>query len=197
MVDLESRGSMIMDLNKREVLKAFELGGEVVEDNETPVSSPQEIAFNSLSDTAKILVNAGYKPEYLGTDIFKANGNEGFKILDNSFKNNLADTNVLYTYSTATIVIMSEEERLQLENELLLTCSKAQAINKYIDELEESSKLSELWCNLQQENKQLKQQLAEKDKEIEEQQKAYHLKFLKNMDECSAKLLKCSMLLSN
>lgn len=32
---------------------------------------------------------------------------------------------------------MSEEERLQLENELLLTCSKAQAINKYIDELEE------------------------------------------------------------
>lgn len=52
---------------------------------------------------------------------------------------------------------MSEKERLQLENELLMTCSKAQAINKYIDELEESSKLSELWCKSQQENQQLKQ----------------------------------------
>ena len=30
MVRLESRGPIIMDLNKREVLKAFELGGEVV-----------------------------------------------------------------------------------------------------------------------------------------------------------------------
>ena len=47
---------------------------------------------------------------------------------------------------------MSEKQRLQLENELLMTCSKAQAINKYIDELEESSKLSELWCKSQQEN---------------------------------------------
>ena len=36
---------------------------------------------------------------------------------------------------------MSEEERLQLEQELLLTCSKAQAINKYIDELEENTQL--------------------------------------------------------
>lgn len=44
---------------------------------------------------------------------------------------------------------MSEKERLQLENELLMTCSKAQAINKYIDELEESSKLTELWCKSQ------------------------------------------------
>lgn len=51
---------------------------------------------------------------------------------------------------------MNKEERLQLENELLMTCSKAQAINKYIDELEESSKLSELWCKSQEENKQLK-----------------------------------------
>ena len=34
---------------------------------------------------------------------------------------------------------MNKEERLQLENELLMTCSKAQAINKYIDELEENS----------------------------------------------------------
>ena len=33
---------------------------------------------------------------------------------------------------------MNKEERLELENELLMTCSKAQAINKYIDELEEN-----------------------------------------------------------
>ena len=52
---------------------------------------------------------------------------------------------------------MSEKERLQLENELLMTCSKAQAINKYIDELEESSKLSELWCKSQEENRKLKE----------------------------------------
>lgn len=58
------------------------------------------------------------------------------------------------------VKVMSEEERLQLENELLLTCSKAQAINKYIDELEENSKLSELWCKSQQENKQLKERVA-------------------------------------
>ena len=51
---------------------------------------------------------------------------------------------------------MSEKERLQLEEKLLMTCSKAQAINKYINELEESAKLSELWCKSQQENQQLK-----------------------------------------
>ena len=39
---------------------------------------------------------------------------------------------------------MSEEERLQLEQELLMTCSKAQAINKYIDELEENQRLQSL-----------------------------------------------------
>ena len=50
---------------------------------------------------------------------------------------------------------MSEKERLQLENECLMKYSKAQMIQKYIDELEESSKLSELWCKSQQENKQL------------------------------------------
>ena len=33
---------------------------------------------------------------------------------------------------------MNKEERLELENELLMSCSKAQAINKYIDELEEN-----------------------------------------------------------
>ena len=52
---------------------------------------------------------------------------------------------------------MNDKERLQLEEELLMTCSKAQAINKYIDELEESSKLSELWCKSQQENARLKE----------------------------------------
>ena len=59
---------------------------------------------------------------------------------------------------------MTKEERLQLENELLMTCSKAQAINKYIDELEESSKLSELWCKSQEENFKLQQRI---DKAIE------------------------------
>lgn len=54
---------------------------------------------------------------------------------------------------------MNDKERLQLEEELLMTCSKAQAINKYIDELEESSKLSELWCKSQQENTRLKDKL--------------------------------------
>ena len=52
-----------------------------------------------------------------------------------------------------------DNERLQLENELLMTCSKAQAINKYIDELEENSKLSELWCKSQEENRELKEEI--------------------------------------
>ena len=55
---------------------------------------------------------------------------------------------------------MSEKERLQLENECLMKYSKAQMIQKYIDELEESSKLSELWCKSQQENKRLKDKLS-------------------------------------
>lgn len=57
-----------------------------------------------------------------------------------------------------------DNERLQLE-ELLMTCSKSQMIEKYIDELEENSKLSELWCKSQEENKELKKQIEEyKDK---------------------------------
>ena len=52
---------------------------------------------------------------------------------------------------------MSEKERLQLENECLMKYSKAQMIQKYIDELEESSKLSELWCKSQQENQKYKE----------------------------------------
>lgn len=56
---------------------------------------------------------------------------------------------------------MNKEERLQLEEELLMTCSKAQMINKYIDELAENSKLSELWCKSQQENQQLKDRIKE------------------------------------
>ena len=53
---------------------------------------------------------------------------------------------------------MSDKERLQLEDECLMKYSKAQMIEKYIDELEENSKLSELWCKSQQENKQLKEE---------------------------------------
>ena len=50
---------------------------------------------------------------------------------------------------------MSEEEKLQLENECLLKYSKAQMIQKYIDELEENCTLSDLWCKSQEENKRL------------------------------------------
>ena len=60
---------------------------------------------------------------------------------------------------------MNDKERLQLEEELLMTCSKAQVINKYIDELEENSKLSELWCKSQQENARLKDKI-EKTKQF-------------------------------
>ena len=56
---------------------------------------------------------------------------------------------------------MSEKERLQLENECLMKYSKAQIIQKYIDELEESSKLSELWCKSQEENRKLQQENQE------------------------------------
>ena len=56
---------------------------------------------------------------------------------------------------------MSEEEKRQIEEECLLNCSKAKMIEKYIDELEESSALSELWCKSQQENKQLKEIIKE------------------------------------
>lgn len=55
---------------------------------------------------------------------------------------------------------MSEKERLQLENECLMKYSKAQMIQKYIDELEESSKLSELWCKSQEENRKLKEDIS-------------------------------------
>lgn len=52
---------------------------------------------------------------------------------------------------------MNKEERLELENDLLMTCSKAQAINKYIDELKENMILTNQWYKSQQENKQLKE----------------------------------------
>ena len=54
---------------------------------------------------------------------------------------------------------MNKEERLELENELLMTCSKAQAINKYIDELEENMILTNQWYKSQQENQQLKERI--------------------------------------
>ena len=64
-------------------------------------------------------------------------------------------------------MIVNDKERLQLEEELLMTCSKAQAINKYIDELEESSKLSELWCKSQQENARLKDKIKDLEEWLE------------------------------
>ena len=45
---------------------------------------------------------------------------------------------------------MNEEEKLQIEQECLLKYSKAQMIQKYIDELEESIVLSNLWCKSQE-----------------------------------------------
>jgi hypothetical protein len=51
---------------------------------------------------------------------------------------------------------MNEEEKIEIEQECLLKYSKAQMINKYIDELEEKSKLSKLLCKSQQENEELK-----------------------------------------
>ena len=50
---------------------------------------------------------------------------------------------------------MEEKSKLQLENECLLNYSKAQMIQKYIDELEENCTLSDLWCKSQEENKRL------------------------------------------
>lgn len=94
---------------------------------------------------------------------------------------------------------MSEKQRLQLENELLMTCSKAQAINKYIDELEESSKLSELWCKSQQENQSLKKQLEEYKQEKQEwinllnMFKNQQKKFISYLDNCINELKKESM----
>lgn len=61
---------------------------------------------------------------------------------------------------------MGDNERLQLENECLMKYSKAQMIEKYIDELEENSKLSELWCKLQQENQKYKEVIFKIDKYI-------------------------------
>lgn len=58
---------------------------------------------------------------------------------------------------------MNKEDRLKLENELLLTKSKAQMINLYLDLLEENQKLKDRdliiaaeLTKLQDENKHLK-----------------------------------------
>lgn len=61
---------------------------------------------------------------------------------------------------------MSEEEKLQLENECLLKYSKAQMIQKYIDELEENCTLSDLWCKSQEENKRLNNIINELEKKL-------------------------------
>ena len=55
------------------------------------------------------------------------------------------------------VEVMSEEEKLQLENECLLKYSKAQMIQKYIDELEENVVLSDLWCKSQEKIKEVRE----------------------------------------
>lgn len=76
---------------------------------------------------------------------------------------------------------MSEEERLQLENECLMKYSKAQMIQKYIDELEESSKLSELWCKSQEQNKKQKEVI---DKAIEINKQIKEFVYNEMVDRC-------------
>lgn len=56
---------------------------------------------------------------------------------------------------------MSEKEKLQLENECLLKYSKAQMIQKYIDELEENCTLSDLWCKSQEKIKEVREYIEE------------------------------------
>lgn len=75
---------------------------------------------------------------------------------------------------------MSEEERLQLENECLMKYSKAQMIQKYIDELEESSKLSELWCKSQEENRKYKEVIDKVRKEINEEHSIMGVEVVEN-----------------
>lgn len=58
---------------------------------------------------------------------------------------------------------MSEEEKLQLENECLLKYSKAQMIQKYIDELEENIVLSDLWCKSQEKIKEVREYIEKYD----------------------------------
>lgn len=68
---------------------------------------------------------------------------------------------------------MNEEEKLQLENECLLKYSKAQMIQKYIDELEENCTLSDLWCKSQEENKRLNNIINELEKYCNEEIEDY------------------------
>ena len=75
---------------------------------------------------------------------------------------------------------MNKEERLQLENECLMKYSKAQMIEKYIDELEENSKLSELWCKSQEENQKYKEVIDKVRKEINEEHSIMGVKVVEN-----------------
>lgn len=75
---------------------------------------------------------------------------------------------------------MSEEDRLQLENECLMKYSKAKMIQKYIDELDESSKLSELWCKSQEENRELQQRIERVIKIIKEYKECNWSKYDEN-----------------
>ena len=75
---------------------------------------------------------------------------------------------------------MNKKERLQLENECLMKYSKAQMIEKYIDELEENSKLSELWCKSQEENQKYKEVIDKVRKEINEEHSIMGVKVVEN-----------------
>ena len=75
---------------------------------------------------------------------------------------------------------MNKEERLQLENECLMKYSKAQMIEKYIDELEENSKLSKLWCKSQEENQKYKEVIDKVRKEINEEHSIMGVKVVEN-----------------
>ena len=73
---------------------------------------------------------------------------------------------------------MNEEEKLQLENECLLKYSKAQMIQKYIDELEENCTLSDLWYKSQEETKRLNNIINEvADEMLKELNENNHLSY--------------------
>lgn len=59
------------------------------------------------------------------------------------------------------------ESRLELEQELLLTSTKTQMINKYIDELEENEILTKQWLKTTQELERYKNIIKSTKEEIE------------------------------
>lgn len=59
------------------------------------------------------------------------------------------------------------EDRLELEQELLLTSTKAKMINKYIDELEENEILTKQWLKTTQELDKYKNIVDELEQHLE------------------------------